>query len=253
MNGMFYCFSCRSRIAIVMFLALLLNIEGIKAQNNALLGRNWVIGISPGIASCYGDLTQYDYDPFNKVIQESGPAIGLFAGKKINKALELGVVVSFGKTSASRADTDISFKNSFDEIGFYSDLSIANILSSNRKSAFDYGIKASYSITNYRAVSYRSSNNSLITSYGLDVKGNKSGNNESSAHFGGGYFVSYALNSRFTIQLSQVFQFLLTDKFDAFIGSTGINDRLLLSAISIKYTIRPSQSLNNNFLECPTF
>ncbi len=253
MAGIFYRFSNISRISIAMLLALFMNLGGIYAQRNFSLDQNWVVGISPAIASGYGDLTRYDYDPLNKIFHESGPALGFFAGKKIKKILEVGVLATFGKTSASRTDADIHYKNSFNEVGLYGSISIAGILARNRKSALDYGIIANFSLTHFRSASYHISDNSLIASYGLDLAGNKSGNNESNMHFGGGYYLSYALNSRFTVQLSQIFQFLTTDKFDAFIGSTGVNDRLLLSGISIKYTIRPSQSINNDLLDCPTF
>jgi hypothetical protein len=236
-----------------MYLILFIYQKRIQAQNNSSLSRNWVVGISPAVASCYGDLTQYDYDPYNKVIHESGPAVGLFAGKKINKILEVGLVATFGRTSGSQNNADIRFKNSFNEIGVYSGLNLAKILIPTQNSAIDYGIIAKYSITNYRAASYHISDNSVIASYGLNAAGNKSGNKESSLHFGGGYFFSYALNSRYTVQMSQIFQFLTTDKFDAFVGSTGVNDRLLLSTISLKYTIRPSQSAKIDLLECPTF
>lgn len=250
---MFHYFPNTSRVTFAIFLALFMNLEVIHAQSHFSLDQNWVIGISPAIASGYGDLTRYDYDPLNKIFHESGPALGIFAGKKIKKVLEVGLRATLGKTSASRADADIRYKNSFNEIGLYTGISIPGILISNHQSAFDYGIIANLSLAHFRSVSYHIANNGLIASCGLDVAGNKSGKVEQNIHLGGGYFLNYAINPSFTIQLSQQFQFLTTDKFDAFVGSTGINDRLLLSGISIKYTIRPSQSINNSLLECPTF
>ena len=250
---MFFRYTKISRFAFVMLLATFVHITEIQAQKNSFLRSNWVLGISPGVASYYGDLSQNDYNPVNKVLHESGPAIGFIAGKKLKSILEFGLVVNFGKTSAKRTDADMQFRNKFSEYGIYTALSVADIVNPRRKSRFDYGLTANYSITQWRSVNYRISDQSLRDSNGLDVDGNNLGNGESTNHFGAGYFVSYALNSKFDIRLNQSFQFLNTDQFDSFVGYTDINDRMLLSGIGLIFTINPVKSSKSDYEDCPTF
>lgn len=250
---MYYQYNNVSRFAFAMFLLTFLQIAGVQAQTTSFWGNNWVVGISPGVASYYGDLSQYDYNPVNKVIHESGPAIGFIAGKKLKNILEFGLVVNFGKTSSQRTDSDMEFRNKFSEYGIYSALSVADIVNPRRKSRFDYGLTANYSITQWRSVYYRISNQTVLFSHGLDAEGSNSGNGESTNHFGAGYFVSYALNSKFNIRLNQSFQFFNTDQFDSFVGYTDINDRILLSGIGLIFTLNPVKSSKSDYEDCPTF
>ena len=250
---MLYRFTLISRVAFVMLLVTFLLAEDIRAQATSFFDNNWVVGISPGAASYYGDLSRYDFDPLNKIIHESGPAISLVAGKKLEKILEFGLLATFGKTSAQKIDVDMKFLNKFNEFGIYSALSIADVVYPRRKSRFDYGLMANYSITQWKSVSYKASDQGVLFSHGLDADGNKSGNGETTLHFGVGYYVAYALNARFTARLSQTMNFLNTDQFDSFVGTTNINDRLLLSGIGLIFTINPGRSPGNDIEECPTF
>ena len=248
-----YRFTFINRLAFTMIFAIFLQMGGIRAQTSSFLKNNWVVGISPGVASYFGDLSLYDFNPVNKVIHESGPTIGFNAGKKLKNILEFGLTATFGKTSAQRTAADIEFINRFNEFGIYSALSIADIVKPKRLSRFDYGLMANYSITQWRSVSYKISDQSILFSHGLDAEGKKSGKGKSTNHFGAGYYVAYALDSRFTIRLSQTMQFLNTDEFDSYVGTTNINDRLLLSGIGLIFTIRPEGKAGNDFEECPTF
>ncbi len=244
-----------SRLAVIIFLATFLQIEVVHAQNTSLGRNNWFVGISPGMVSYFGDLSQYDYNPVNKIIHETGPSIGFFAGKKLTTFLELGLVGTLGKVSSQRKDWDKEFLNRFNEFGIYSALSIANIVNPRRRSRFDYGLMANYSFTQWRSVSYKTSDQIIILSNGLDTDGNKLGDGETTNHFGAGYYVGYALSTRFSIRLSQTMQLLNTDHFDSFEGqaNTNINDRILITGIGLILNIGSGRSARNDFEECPTF
>lgn len=251
---MFYKFRNISRLALTIFLASFLQIAGANAQTNSFWRNNWVVGISPGTASYFGDLSQYDYDPVNKIIHESGPAISFIAGKKLNNLLQFGLVTSLGKVSGQRtADWGIKFLNRFNEFGVYSEVSVSNIIKPFRKTRFDFGLMANYSIIYWRSVSYKISDKGVVFSHGLDKDGNKSGKGQASNHFGVGYYIDYSLNSRFSLRLSQTMQFLNTDHFDSFSGSTNVNDYFLRSGIGLIFNINPDWSPKNGFEDCPTF
>lgn len=242
-----------SRIAFIILLTTLLYTTGISAQTTSFWGNNVVVGISPGMASYYGDLSIHDTNPIDKLIYESGPEIGIFAGKKLKRILEFGVLATIGKTSSEKPASNIRFLNKFNEFGVYSVLSVADILVPQRTSRFDYGFMANYSITQWRSVSLKISDEDVVFSHGLNNEGKNSGNGQSKFHHGGGYYVSYALNPNFTIRLSQSMQFMNTDEFDSFIGGTKVNDRILHTGVGLIFTINPGQPLGSDFEECPTF
>ena len=251
---MFCKYGSISRLAVIISMATFLNIAGAHAQATSFWRNNWVAGISPGIASYFGDLSHYDYDPVNKILHESGPAIGFIAGKKLNNFLEFGLVSTLGKVSGQGTnDRSIKFLNRFNEFGIYTEVSVANIIKPSRKSHFDFGITANYSIIHWRSVSYGATGQEVVFSHGLDSDGRKSGNGQTTNHFGAGYYVAYSLNSSFSLRLSQRVQFLNTDQFDSFIGSTNVNDRILFSGIGLIFNINSGWSPKNDFEDCPTF
>ena len=252
---MYYRFNSISRFAFAMLIGIGVQMSGLQAQNNTFSGNNWVVGISPGTASYFGDMSQYDYDPVNKLRHESGPAVGFTVGKKMKNFLEFGLVATLGKVSVQRPDWNIKFMNRFNEFGVYTEVSIANIIKLRRRSRFDYGLTANYSIMNWRSVSYGISDQGVILSHGLDIDGNKSGKGQTTNYFGAGYYVGFALNSRLSIRLSQTMQILNTDHFDSWEGvsNSNLNDRMLRSGIGLIFNINSGRSSRNDFQDCPTF
>ena len=263
---MFYKFINKSKLALTIFLAVFLQMAEIQAQiqPTSFWSSNWVVGVSPGVASYYGDLSRYDFNPVDKVFHESGPAVSLIAGKKLKNILEFGFVASFGKTSAESDSSNLGygFKNKYKEYGVYTALSIANIILPDRNFRFDYGLMANYNFMQWRSVSYpivypgaEPAIGNVITENGLDVNGKNKGNGETSHHFGAGYYLAYRLNSHFTIRLSQTMKLLNTDEFDSFIGPTNtkIDDRLLLSEIGLIFRISQLWSPINDYEEIPVF
>ena len=252
---MYYKFNKINRFAFTMLLATFFQMAGTQAQTNSFWRNNWVVGISPGTASYFGDLSQYDFDPINKLIHESGPAIGFTAGKKLNKFLEVGLVATLGKVSGQRTEWDIGFRNKFNEFGVYTEVSLANIIIPRRRSRFDFGLSANYSVMNWRSVSYGISDQGVLFSHGLDKDGNNSGKGETTNYFGAGYYIGFALNSRLSIRLSQTAQMLNTDHYDSWEGITnsGLTDRMLRSGIGLIFNINSGWSPRNDFQECPTF
>lgn len=244
-----------SRFVFIMLLTFLFQITGIQAQSSSFWSSNWFVGVSPGIVSYFGDLSQYDYNPVNKIIYESGPAISLNVGKKLTNYLEVGILAILGKVSGSRDDWDIEFLNRFNEYGIYTEVSLANIIKPRRRSRIDYGITANYSLMNWRSVSYRISDQGIILAHGLDTDGNKSGEGQTTNYFGAGYYVGFALNSHFTIRLSQTMQILNTDHFDSWEGvsNSDLNDRILRSGIGLIFNINSGRSSGSSFEDCPTF
>ena len=256
---MFYKYTNISSLVLTIFLATFLHTAEVHAQTTSFWRNIWVVGVSPSIASFYGDMSHHDESPSKTLKFESGPAIGLIAGKKLNNILELGLVASFGKISAEHSTK--GFHNRFSEFGVYSALSLANIIDPRRKLEFDYGLMLNYNITHWRSILYTMPEKRILEEanhyipLGLDLEGNKSeGKGQTSNHFGVGYYIDYALNQSFTIRLSQTIQFLNTDEFDSFIGNTEVDDRLLLSGIGLVLTMRYNKKPKiDNFEEIPTF
>ena len=254
----------KSLFSLFFFLAIFLNIEGINAQTSSFWRNNWVVGISPGIASFYGDMSNYDTNPVKTLKFESGPAIGLISGKKLNNFLEIGLVASFGKISAEHSTK--GFHNRFSEFGVYSALSVPNSIDPRRNSRFDFGLMVNYNITHWRSILYTMPEKIILEDpnhyvpLGLDVEGNKTaGKGKTIHHFGVGYYADFTLNPSFTIRLSQTIQFLGTDEFDSFIGNTSINDRLFITGIGLVFTMNYNKSSfsrrakRNEFENIPSF
>ncbi len=258
---MHYKYHRTSRVALIIFLAIFLHIPGVHAQTTPFWSNNWVVGISPGVTSYFGDLSRFDSKPVDKILHESGPSVSFIAGKKLKNILEFGLTASFGKTSAESDSTNLGlgFKNTYNEFGVYSALSIPHIINPHRNYRFDFGLMANYNFMNWRSVSYpvvfSGAEPSIddINENGLDIKGNKKGKGESAHHFGAGYYLAYALNSHFTIRLNQTMQLLNTDNFDSFIGPTNINDRMLVSEIGLIFRISQLWAPVNDYEEIPTF
>ena len=252
---MFYKYTQIRGLALTIFLASFFHIAAVHAQTTSMLRNNWFVGISPGMVSYYGDLSQYDNNPIKTILYESGPTISFTAGKKMKNFLEFSLVATLGQVSAGRTDWDTEFQSRFNELGINSAVSIANIVNPRRRSRFDYGLTVNYSIMQWRSASYKISDQSLILSDGLDVDGNNLDSGQTDNYFGAGYFVGYALNPQFSIRLSQSMQLLNTDQFDSFEGTinSNINDRILLTGIGLIFNIKAGRSGRSDFEECPTF
>ena len=246
---MFTQFTNKSRIAFILFLVTFLYMSGAHAQKVSFWSTNWVVGISPGMSSYYGDLSHYDLNPIKTLQYQSGPSISFTAGKKLKNFLEVGLVASFGKTSAESdtANLGIAFKNKFKEFGVYSTVSIPYIINPDRNARFDFGMMANYNFMKWKSVSYP-----------IVFSGDEpsiDGNWKTTHHFGAGYYLSYNINPYFTIRLNQTMQLLTTDDFDSFIGptNTNIDDRLLISEIGLIFRISRLWSASSDFEDIPSF
>ncbi|MBW6490928.1 MAG: hypothetical protein K0B15_06995 [Lentimicrobium sp.] len=230
-----------SPILIALLVIQIFGVKNLTAQESTV-GNNLTAGISLGSASFFGDLSKYDYNPLKKIQKESGPSVEFFLGKRFNLLFELGLSLSSGKTKGEREDFDTKFKTKFNIYSITTDISIAEILFYDRLTNLDFGIALGASMAQFRSASFKLSDNSLVTSHGLNEDGNSSGESNVGLNLTGGYYISYPLNSYWSLVFRQTFEFLTTDNFDSYIGPTGISDRLLLTRLGLKYTINPTLS-----------
>lgn len=226
-------------IFIAGFMLQIFSSKHLSAQKSKS-GNNITAGISVGPASFFGDLSENDYNPVKKLRKDSGPMFELYLGKRFNLFIELDLSLSSGRTVGEKQDANAKFLGKFNIFSVSTAVSMAELLFSDRATDLDYGIVAGASLAQFRSVSYQMSNDMLLTSNGLDEDGKKSGDVNSGTNLTLGYYVLYPLNPKWALQLRQTFEFLTTDNFDSFIGSTGISDRLLLTRLGIKYTIGPT-------------
>lgn len=225
------------------------NPKNLTAQS-LLSEKNWIIGVTTGMTSYFGDLSVYDFKPINKLRHESGPMIEVYGGKKLERYFEFGVSASFGYLSSARPDANVKFESSYVEYAFNARISFADFLFPYRSRGFDFGLIGGVGLTQFRSASYRISDNSIIESNGLDADKNRTGKGQNDPHMITGYYIAYSINQHWILEHKMAGKFLTTDSFDSFIGSTGINDRLIFTGIGVKYIINPSFTMKYRDLPC---
>jgi|AMZC01.1.fsa_nt_AMZC01005213.1_1 hypothetical protein len=82
--------ACLFVFLLLFFLFFVLQVEGqvrrpktYFRQNYGWMARNWSVQPTAGYGMYFGDLSQYDEDPFRKLSHESKPSVGLIIGNKI--------------------------------------------------------------------------------------------------------------------------------------------------------------------------
>jgi|GEM_PF-915060 len=240
----------RTLIILLFFVAQLAEYDNMLSAQNSQLQKNLIIGITPGAVSYFGDLSVYDFEPINKLSNESGLAIDFYVGKKIERYFEFGVSATFGKVSSAKPEADTKFHSSFAEYEFLVRASLADFILPYRSLGIDFGLLTGVGISHNRSASYRISDNSIILSNGLDADRNRNGKAQNDPHLIVGYYIAWSINNNWIVEHKMSGKFLTTDNFDSFIGSTGINDRLIFTGLGVKYVINPSFTMKYRDLPC---
>lgn len=71
-------------------------------------GNSWAININSGLTSYYGDLSIYDSNFGQKLLYESGPALGFIFTKKYRNTFGLSAQVLMGKLTSANGDVSMS-------------------------------------------------------------------------------------------------------------------------------------------------
>ncbi len=242
---------CNRALALLLLLITQFFDNPTKLKAQSLLSeKNWVIGITPGMASYFGDLSVYDFEPVNKLGHESGPMVEVYAGKKLERYFEFGLSVSFGSISSAKPAANAKFLSSYVEYAFNTRISFADVLFPYRSRGFDFGFIGGVGLTQFRSASYTISDNSIIESNGLGADKNPAGKGQNDPHLITGYYLAFSINQNWILEHKMAGKLLTTDNFDSYIGSTGINDRLIFTGLGVKYIINQSFTMKYRDLPC---
>lgn len=211
-----------------------------------------VAGFNVGAVSYFGDLSIYDFEPLNKLRDESGIGIDVFLSKQVNQYLNIRLNLGTGNTRSNKPSINTSFYNRFSNVNLELAFSIRELILPYSSTRIDFGVQAGYGLFLYRSVSYNPDNLNVIKIGGLNQDKKKQGNANPGAGFSSGYYIAYNLTDKIILNHIANFVLLNTDNFDAIIGTTGINDRILFLNVGIAYRITPS-NFDRNRNACPSF
>ena len=205
---------------------------------------DWSANISTGLTSYYGDLSQYDFGYFNKLLYESKPAVAFKLTKYMMKN-RFGVSgqLLWGGFKSSYKPEHIFETNIF-EYNIQASINIMNII--NPYENPDFGISV------FAGVGQFIFNNSVYNyNDGLDSK-SESGSRvpEFVYFFGAGFYQRLSDSFDFTIDLS--IRQAQNDNLDSYIAH-GDFDYYSLLTVGITFNMDNLRTPFNRFRECPAY
>lgn len=215
------------------------------------IGKQWYIGPHIGAVSFFGDLSVHDYNPGQKLTEESGPGYGIMAGKGITRYLDVQLSWTKGKMKGSNPGLDMKFNNSFSEISLGPEIIVSELIWPGHISRLNFTVSMAAGVIQYRSIKYRISDGAYISSEGLTPRHENSGSARTSMVIPVGIGLNYRLNYHWTLRTDFDLRLQNKDLLDAHIGSTGISDRYVYSSIGIVYVFAPADKPGIRALECP--
>lgn len=213
----------------------------------------WYLGANAGIASYFGDISFYDLDPVNKIRHESRFVSGLTAGKSLNQWIDLEMNFYHGGLSGSNHNNDLYFTGNFTEMTLNGHISLSRIILNQANQRFQVHLSIGAGSIFFRSSKSRISDNTYVSSVGLNSSGNKEGSPGIATVFPAGILLSFDLNKSLVIRSRFAFRMPDDDLLDAHAGSTGINDRYSFATIGFIYRLPSVRHDKSGPLPCPEF
>ncbi|PKO97805.1 MAG: hypothetical protein CVU14_09395 [Bacteroidetes bacterium HGW-Bacteroidetes-9] len=212
-------------------------------------GDHWYFGPQIGMASFFGDLSVHDFNLSRKISDESGFAWGLLAGKALNPKIDLRLNYLNGRLKGANPGIDMYFENNFSELNLGASVSISQLIWPGNTARFSLSANVAAGFIHFRAIKYKLSDNSYLSSEGFDPLKKKDGISESSLLLPIGLGLGFRLTNRLTLSGDFSYRLNNSDKIDSQIGNTGISDRYSVASVGCYYIIAPKTKLNGNYYD----
>lgn len=236
------------KILLTLLLASV-SLSGLKAQPTSF--GYWQFGAGATMQSFFGDLSVHDFDPVNKIKEESAPGFYLQATRHFSPLLSTKLQFIHGKMRGSNPESESRFENRFNELTLLPRLNLSHLISPQSAPRINVYLAAGVGVISFRAKKYNIGDGTLEEAVGYDEQGNKSGSAQISLVFPVGFEVTYAINNVWGLEAGYGMRLHNTDNIDAHAGSTSINDRYSVLHFGITYAINKSQKNGIRQLDCP--
>ena len=212
-------------------------------------GDHWYVGPQIGMASFFGDLSVHDFSLSRKISDESGFTWGLLVGKALSPKVDLRLNYLNGKLKGANPGLDMYFENNFSELNLGTSVSISQLIWPGNTVRFSLSANIAAGFIHFRAIKYKLSDNSYLSSEGFDQLKGKDGSAKSSLVLPIGIGLGFRLTNRWTLSGDFSYRFNNSDKIDSQIGNTGISDRYSVASVGCYYIIAPKTKLNGNYYD----
>lgn len=234
-------------IGFVLFFTILLSIElPTYAQMRKSENNPWFIGINAGMVSFFGDLSTKDYNPVWKTQTESDFGVGLTGGKRIGNLFAVSANVFTGRMKGNNPDLNFYFNNTFTELQGSIAFSLKEAIFPQTSDMIDVLLNVGGGQLFYKSVRRVMNDGTIVNEEGIPAP-DYQGISRSALFFSSGIDLDYNFSSNWTARLGLCFRFTDSDLLDAYVGSTGINDRYSVLSAGILYKI---QSGNSRSVRC---
>lgn len=212
----------------------------------------WYLGPQLSVVSFFGDLSVHDFNPVRKLTEESDFGVGMQIGKSLNKQLDLRITYNFGNMKGSNPEMDMYFSNKFNEISFDLAFSLSRLIWPGTTSRFNFTLTAGLGLIQYRAIKYKLSDNTYLSSEGYNSLKEPEGEASLAMVFPVGAGLNYTINSNWILTSNFAFRLHNKDLLDSQIGNTEIDDRYSITSFGIIYVFNPVKLRPWYSIECPT-
>jgi len=238
----------------VFLIPALLNFAPFSAYTQEFsLNRQWYVGIQSGMTSFFGDLSIHDFNPVRKITDESDIALGLVAGKSINRFADISLLYTHGRMHGSNPAQDLRFKNRFNEYVIESAFNINQLINSSNDSRINFYGTAGLGFIRFRSIKYRISDGAYIASVGYNPDMVSAGSAKNTFIVPVGVLMQYRYKMYWMVYSSFSMRIHNKDLLDSQKGSTGINDRYTIFNLGIAYLLAQGKLSGSKKLECPSF
>lgn len=255
---------------IVLLLSVIFLGSAVYAQTAKKTYNRWSIGLHGGTTLFFGDIAQYDWWPVAEKESERWKfGFGGNVGYQINPVWGLRVDVgSYNVRGTKRKGAKTAHPNNwvyFDanlfEYSINATFNFMNLIYSDKtkERKFTYYVTGGVGFTNFRVKKYKIGSEDVIADWGYEGLGGDPKKRVSETVFPLGAGMKIKLSKKFDIGLEQWLKIVNTEKLDATVGNTGINDKYGYTNLTLTYKIgkkedsqewvNPFEALNKNMEE----
>ena len=193
----------------------------------------WTLNVNAGLTSYYGDISMYDYTVSDKLMYESGSAMGLILTKQFNNSFGISAQLLTGKLKGKRGN--FSFKSDLFEYNLHIRINLINVFFSNKLTKFGIIGYAGIGQFLFKTTSYRNDDGYIET------ETQDTGVPEFMFFYGAG--ICYNVTNKFGITADISLRHCQNDKLDNFLKNHDY-DYYTYTNIGIIYKI-------NSFIKPP--
>jgi len=222
---------CRLWVLTMMLLA---GISVQAQQYNA--GDGWILGVSGGVVSFYGDLSINDDDPLMTLTTESDAGFSATLTKQLGSLIAVKAGLLAGSMRGHNPDLKSSFKSDFNELSLMADLNITRLIAPSYNMRFRTVAFAGLGLINSSVT--KTPDFSTSPEKGSPDNGPQVLNVKSEPVLVSGVGLDYAITRKLKVAMQLSLHTTRTDALDAHVGtSTSANDHYTYLSAGLLWVI----------------